>query len=58
MSDDKDYDVPAELATHAHIDNEKYAKLHERSITDPERFWREQAERFVTWFEPWEKVAW
>jgi len=58
MSDDKDYDIPAELAIHAHIDYEKYAKLHERSITDPERFCTEQAERLVTRFEPWEKVAW
>ncbi len=33
-------------------------KLHERSITDPERFCTEQAERLVTRFEPWEKVAW
>lgn len=56
MSDEKIYKVPAEVAAHAHIDAEKYAEMYAQSIDDPNTFWAEQAEKFVTWFKPWESV--
>lgn len=34
----------------------QYRALYKKSIDDPERFWGEQAEKFVTWFKPWKKV--
>lgn len=56
MSEDKVYNVPAEVAAHAHIDAEKYAEMYARSIDDPSGFWAEQAEEFVDWFKPWDTV--
>jgi len=57
MSDEKIYDVPAEFSARAYIDDAKYKEMYQRSVSDPDAFWAEQAEQFVTWFEPWKKVS-
>ena len=57
MSEQKIYDVPAAVAAHAHLNDAQYQELYQRSISDPEAFWAEQAEEFVTWFKPWDKVS-
>ena len=56
MSDVKLYPVPAEFAAKSHIDDARYQEMYQRSIEDPEGLWAEQAEQFVTWFKPWDKV--
>ena len=56
MSDVKLYPVPAEFAAKSHIDDTRYQEMYQRSIEDPEGFWAEQAEQFITWFKPWDKV--
>ena len=56
MSESKLYDVPADVAARAYINNDKYNDMYQRSISDPEGFWAEQAEEFVDWFKPWTKV--
>ena len=56
MSEMKVYPVPAALAGAAHIDEERYAAMHARSISDPDAFWAEQAEQFVSWSRKWDKV--
>jgi acetyl-CoA synthetase len=56
MSESKIYDVPAEFAAKAYINEEKYNEMYQRSVSDPEGFWAEQAETFIDWFEPWKKV--
>ena len=56
MSDHKVYPVPAAIAAKAHVSADHYASMYARSVEDPEGFWAEQAERYVTWFEPWEQV--
>jgi len=56
MSESKLYDVPADVAANAYINNDKYNAMYQRSIADPEGFWGEQAEEFIDWFEPWNKV--
>ena len=48
MSDTSIFPVPAELARAAWIDAAKYQQMYDRSIKDPEGFWREEAKR-VTW---------
>jgi acetyl-CoA synthetase len=40
----------------AHITEEQYRDLYRRSIEDPEGFWSEQAEAFVSWSARWNKV--
>ncbi|MGD8483252.1 MAG: acetate--CoA ligase [Thioalkalispiraceae bacterium] len=56
MSDVKLYPVPADFAAQANITEAQYQEMYQRSIDDPEGFWAEQAENFVTWFKPWDKV--
>jgi len=57
MSEIKIHDIPAEIAANAHIDNEKYQAMYQRSTEDPGGFWAEQAEEFVTWTRKWNKVT-
>jgi acetyl-CoA synthetase len=40
---------PADLTKTAHITPEKYAAMYERSVKDPEGFWKDVGER-LTWF--------
>jgi acetyl-CoA synthetase len=49
--------VPEKFARSARIgDMQKYRALYDRSISDPDRFWAEQAER-LHWFKKWDKVS-
>src|SRR4051812_34919386 len=52
---DKIYDVPAEWAKRALVDDAKYREMYARSIKDPNGFWSEQAKR-VDWIKPFSKV--
>ncbi len=56
MSEVKVYPVPAEFAATAWINDDQYKAMYQRSIADPEGFWSEEAEKFVTWFKPWDNV--
>ena len=55
MSEDKVYDVPAEWKSRAFIDDAKYQEMYKASITDPDKFWGEQAKR-IDWMRPFTKV--
>tara|TARA_B100001123_G_scaffold288852_2_gene321848 strand:+ start:4488 stop:6416 length:1929 start_codon:yes stop_codon:yes gene_type:complete len=51
------FDPPAEFSAKAHLKSLKeYQALYDRSISDPERFWAEQAEQRLTWLERWQTV--
>jgi acetyl-CoA synthetase len=52
---DKVYDVPAEWAQRAYINDAKYRDMYARSIKDPNAFWAEQAKR-IDWIKPFKKV--
>ena len=56
MCSEKVYDVPKEVATRAHITDDKYKEMYARSVSDPDGFWGEQAEKFISWFKKWDKV--
>jgi acetyl-CoA synthetase len=56
MSEIKTYPVPAEFASKAHINAASYKEMYRRSVDDPDGFWAEQAEKFVTWYRKWDKV--
>ncbi|MEW7989011.1 MAG: acetate--CoA ligase [Candidatus Thiodiazotropha sp.] len=56
MSEIKTYPVPAGFAAQANINDEQYQAMYQQSISDPEGFWGEQAEKYVTWFKKWDKV--
>ncbi|HEX2796284.1 MAG TPA: acetate--CoA ligase [Immundisolibacter sp.] len=57
MSDEKIYPVPADFAARALLNAADYEALYARSLADRDGFWAEQAERFVSWFEPWQTVC-
>ncbi len=57
MSESKVFEVPAELASSAHIDRAKYQQMYQQSVDDPETFWAQQAEELIDWFKPWDKVC-
>lgn len=56
MSNDKIYNVPAEFEAKTNITAEQYKTLYKQSIDDPETFWAEQANKFLSWSKPWDKV--
>ncbi len=56
MSEDKIYPVKTEIANIAHITAESYQTMYQYSIDEPEAFWAEQAEHFLSWSQPWHKV--
>ena len=56
MTDDnRFFPVPAEFAKTAWIDNDKYLKMYEQSVKDPEGFWGEHGKR-IDWIKPYTKV--
>ena len=55
MSEDKIYEVPAEWKQRAYLDDAKYKEMYQRSVSDPNGFWGEQAKR-ITWMKPFTKV--
>jgi acetyl-CoA synthetase len=56
MSEEKIYDVPAGIAANAYITDDQYQSMYRQSVEDPGAFWAEQAEKFLTWSKPWDKV--
>jgi acetyl-CoA synthetase len=52
---DKTYNVPAEWASRAWINNEKYQAMYKRSLEDPNGFWGEAGKR-LDWIKPYTKV--
>ncbi len=56
MSQNTSYPVPPDFAAQALLDAAGYEELYTRSVSDPDAFWAEQAQRFVHWFEPWTQV--
>ena len=57
MAEDKIYPVPREAAEHALLNREQYDQMYRQSLDEPETFWGEQAERFLTWFKKWDRVT-
>jgi len=53
---DKTFPVSAEFSANATINKAQYDEMYARSIDDPEGFWDEQANKYVTWYKPWTKT--
>ena len=50
------YPISKDYQRQTHLTEPQYRKLYERSLRDPKNFWSEQAQKFVTWFKPWNEV--
>ena len=53
---EKIYEVPAEVAAHAHADNAKYKAMYAESVSDPDAFWMKEAKR-LDWMQPYTKAG-
>ena len=52
---EKVYDVPADWAKHAYVDDAKYRAMYESSIKDQTSFWTQHGKR-IDWMKPFSKV--
>ncbi|UYM18742.1 acetate--CoA ligase [Endozoicomonas euniceicola] len=55
MSEKNIYPVPDHFQQ-AWMTDEKYQSLYRYSLEKPEEFWSYKAERFISWFRPWDSV--
>jgi acetyl-CoA synthetase len=55
MTDDV-YPVPEEFAAQANINEEQYQAMYRQSLDDPDTFWSQQAEQYLSWSKKWDKV--
>ncbi len=56
MSDREIYNPPKAISDKAYFQNmDQYKEMYNRSIEDPEKFWAEEADKFV-WFKKWDQV--
>lgn len=56
MSTLKKYPIFSHIKEKAHIDNNRYQKLYRQSIEEPQEFWAQQAEQWVSWEKKWDEV--
>ncbi len=56
MSEVHVHPVPAEIAKSAWIDRDKYESMYRQSVDNPDEFWAQQANEFLTWSKPFTKV--
>ncbi len=56
MSEEHRYPVPSEFKARAFIDDDGYKAMYKHSVDDPEGFWGEMAEEYLSWSKKWDKV--
>ena len=56
MNKEKVYPVQEMIRTHTHIQKKQYEKMYKASIEKPEQFWTQKAEKFISWFKPWDNL--
>jgi acetyl-CoA synthetase len=57
MSEFPVHPVPEEFKQTAHINAEQYRDMYQRSVSDSDAFWAEQAREFLDWDQPWQSVC-
>jgi len=50
------YDIPEAVKGKTDIDWSRYQQMYRRSLDDPEGFWTEMADEFVSWQSRWRRV--
>ena len=56
MDDNRIYPVALRNAEEAYIDEARYQEMYRRSIENPEEFWSEQSEKYLTYTKKWDQV--
>ncbi len=57
MSAHKLYPVRDNISNTALINKDSYLEMYEASISEPDEFWAEQAEKFLTWDASWSEIC-
>ncbi len=57
MSAHKIYPVRNNISGTALINKDSYLEMYETSISEPDKFWAEQAEKFLTWDASWSEIC-
>ena len=57
MSARKIYPVRDNISNTALINKDSYLEMYEASISEPDKFWAEQAEKFLTWDASWSEIC-
>ena len=57
MTNDKRYPVSDNAKQRAHLSIDQYQDLYQKSIQEPEAFWPEMANEFLTWSKPWAQLT-
>ena len=57
MSAHKIYPVSDNISNTALINKDSYLEMYEASISEPDKFWAEQAEKFLTWDASWSEIC-
>ena len=57
MSAHKNYPVRDNISNTALINKDSYLEMYEASISEPDKFWAEQAEKFLTWDASWSEIC-
>ncbi len=57
MTNDKRYPVSDSAKQRAHLSIDQYQDLYQKSIQEPEAFWPEMANKFLTWSKPWAQLT-
>jgi len=54
---DKIYAVPDAFAARSNVTQQQYQEMYQRSVDDPDGFWAEQAEQYLSWDKKWDTVS-
>jgi len=57
MSEEHLYPVIPSFSQDALIDPKRYLSEYQSSIENPDKYWAEQAEKFIDWYKPWDTVS-
>ncbi|MFL2530167.1 MAG: acetate--CoA ligase [Porticoccaceae bacterium] len=57
MSNQNVYPVADSWSASAWVDKEKYQSMYRQSIEEPDLFWAEQSDLFLTWQQPWTDLS-
>lgn len=57
MSDSALYPVFDSIKENTHLTKQQYIEMYQRSLTEPDAFWAEQADEHLDWFEKWDTVS-
>jgi len=57
MTNSTTYEISEKFADNANMSMKQYQTWYKQSIEDPNTFWGDRANEYVTWYKPWDSVS-